>query len=257
MALKYKNDRRKIDPAVYNHRRLSEKPYPILQTKQTKKHVKRTKPKKQTNRINNFNNPLDTPPNSPVLASDQDDSLDTLPNSTESRIDQDERNSEVHTESADDVICLSSNVGHRPMKEYDIISGRFTFARTVSSLRICMSNSMCDFLKFLEQALSDRVYEVNGKRFQLKKDVIDRLLYYNKSPTGKNSPQIDKVFLELLLLSIFNVNDLKMNRFDTDLLRLTKCKHIQLSLSNINILCVVLFFSQIFTKIEWVGIRTA
>lgn len=71
----------------------------------------------------------------------------------------------------------------------------------------------------------DRIYNVNGKRFQLKKSTVDRLLYYNKSPASKDNPNVDKTFVEILLLSLFHVNNLKQNIIDNELLKIVKCKY--------------------------------
>lgn len=73
------------------------------------------------------------------------------------------------------------------------------------------------------------MYRVNGKRFQLKKSTVNRLLYYNKSPSSKDNPKVDRTFVELLLLSVFNVNDLKRNEIDADILEIIKCKQIYFS----------------------------
>lgn len=77
---------------------------------------------------------------------------------------------------------------------------------------------------FFLQDKFDRIYSVNGKRFQLKKSTVDRLLYYNKSPASKSNPNVDKTFVELLLLSMFHVNNLKQNIIDCELLNIVKCK---------------------------------
>lgn len=70
----------------------------------------------------------------------------------------------------------------------------------------------------------DRVYNVNGKQFQLKKTIVDRLLYYNKSPASKNNQNVDKTFVELLLMSMFHVKNLKQNIIDRELLNIVKRK---------------------------------
>lgn len=77
---------------------------------------------------------------------------------------------------------------------------------------------MCRFL----QPKGDRVYNVNGHRFKLKKETVDRLLYYNKSPTANRNSNIDKTFTELLLLSVFSVGDLKKKTIDNGLLSVIK-----------------------------------
>lgn len=79
------------------------------------------------------------------------------------------------------------------------------------------------YSKFLSlQKMSNRIYSVNRKKFVLKKDIIDRLIYYNKSPTGKNNVNIDKTYVELLILSAFSVHDLKMCKIDNDILDVIK-----------------------------------
>lgn len=83
--------------------------------------------------------------------------------------------------------------------------------------------NLFNFMQILQRK-SDRIYTYNGKQFQLTKNIVDRLLYFNKSPNSKNDPNIDRRFVELLLVSIFNVENLKQNRFDKDLLKLTKCE---------------------------------
>lgn len=70
----------------------------------------------------------------------------------------------------------------------------------------------------------DRNYNVNGKRFQLKCNTVNRLMYYNKSQSSRASPSVDKIFVELLLLSMFQLNDLKNNILDRELLKIIKCK---------------------------------
>lgn len=50
-----------------------------------------------------------------------------------------------------------------------------------------------------------------------------QLLYFNKIPTSKTNINIDKTFVELLLLSVFNVNSLKRGDIDDDLLNIVKC----------------------------------
>lgn len=74
------------------------------------------------------------------------------------------------------------------------------------------------------QTKSDRIYRIDGKEFHLRKGTVDRLLYFNKSPTSKNNLRMDKNFVDLLLLSIFNVNDLKKKEIDAGLLKIVKCK---------------------------------
>lgn len=66
--------------------------------------------------------------------------------------------------------------------------------------------------------------------FQLKKATVDRLLYFNKSPNAKNSSRIDQSFVDLLLISMFDVNHLKKDEIDVDLLDIAKCESHKLSL---------------------------
>lgn len=80
LAVEYKKRRRKIEPAVYNHRRLNEKPFPILKTKPSST-KKRTTPKsvERPTTVNHatVDQPtvftLDTPPNSPVPVCDENE----------------------------------------------------------------------------------------------------------------------------------------------------------------------------------------
>lgn len=87
---------------------------------------------------------------------------------------------------------------------------------------------------------SSRIYSVNGKKFKLKKDVVDRLLCYNKSPTSSNNSSVDKTFVELLLPSTFSVNNLKLDLLDTDVLNMIK--GIVLSQNWTNISIQMIFF---------------
>lgn len=114
------------------------------------------------------------------------------------------------------------------------------------------------------QTISDRIYSINGKQCRLMKKTVDRLLYFNKSPTSKNKADIDKAFVELLLLSAFKVSDLRNYILDGDLLKLIKCKLINLSIvisylkyfSLMKYICFVLLYpSQISTETELVEIK--
>lgn len=68
------------------------------------------------------------------------------------------------------------------------------------------------------------MYDLNGHRFKLNKGIVDRLLYYNKSPSSSKNTNVDKTFIELLLLSVFDVSALKQNIIDADLLMIIKGK---------------------------------
>lgn len=70
----------------------------------------------------------------------------------------------------------------------------------------------------------DRIYSVNRKRFKLKKDTVNRLLYYNKSPTSRVNVHIDKTFVDLLMVSAFNASDMKKYKLDNDILNIIKGK---------------------------------
>lgn len=81
---------------------------------------------------------LITPPNSPLPVFDEVEHFS--PNSLLSVENEDDQYSQdsslpiSHEEANEDIICLSdiSNIrGHRPIKECDIISGRYSFMRTV------------------------------------------------------------------------------------------------------------------------------
>lgn len=49
-------------------------------------------------------------------------------------------------------------------------------------------------------------------------------MYYNKSPTSKSNLNIDKTFVDLVLVSAFNVDDLKRYKLDGDVLNMIKGK---------------------------------
>lgn len=145
-ALNYAQRCRTVDPAVYNERRLYEKPYPALpktirkKKQQQPKNLHRLQRQNAANQLNiailnvsdRQSNPTNseimlTPPNSPQVPSTQvfDEHDDLVDGGT--IIDNQSRN--------EDVICLSErdNVEkHRPIKECDVISGRHSFDLTVS-----------------------------------------------------------------------------------------------------------------------------
>lgn len=91
--MKFKENRRKIDPAVYNIRRLTEKPLPATRTqhvnknlspkssnlsktaKQSKRHSKRSEPENSVENIPNIT--LDTPPSSPQRAETEENEPNT------------------------------------------------------------------------------------------------------------------------------------------------------------------------------------
>lgn len=134
MAIKYRNKRRKIDPGLYNIQKLHEKPLPVtriyvpMQNPSTSsiRHQPLTRSESQHDSIDL----LDTPPSSPLR--DMNDFAGILmdesgeePNSL--------TNPAVQNNSVDDVICLSENMikHHRPIKAFDVISGRHAYTRTV------------------------------------------------------------------------------------------------------------------------------
>lgn len=136
------------------------------------------------------------------------------------------QNSMVHQvsdSSMDDVVCLTDNISrHKPFADFDTISGRHPFTASVNSSIYYVSYIVFQCFICQLQSQSDRIYSVNGKRFKLKKDVLNRLFYYNKSPTSKNNQHIDKTFVDLLLLSAFDVSNLKQYKLDEDILDLIK-----------------------------------
>lgn len=107
------------------------------------------------------------------------------------------------------------------MKTFDVLSGGYSFLQTVIHIKMWIYYILSKVYCFL-QPKGDRIYTVNDKRFKLTKNIVDRLLYYNKSPTSSANPNIDKTFVELLLLSVFKVESLKQNKIDTDLLAVIK-----------------------------------
>lgn len=136
-AVHYSKTRRMKEPALYNKRRLREKPIPetrsnqmipmqsIEQSVQSVTHPKRVRaPKNQETRklspkrreaINSCDDvadvSLDTPPNSPIAEEGQ-----AMTNSTE------------------DIICLTTNLTkHKPFGYFDVISGRVSFTLSVGS----------------------------------------------------------------------------------------------------------------------------
>lgn len=105
------------------------------------------------------------------------------------------------------------------------------------------------------QPQSDRIYSRNGKRFKLKKDVLNRLFYYNKSPTSKNNQHIDKTFVDLLLLSAFDVSNLKRYKLDEDILDLIEGSSFNSPVLRKSYQNSLLF--QGSTKTEWDGTKHA
>lgn len=143
LATKYQEDRRLIDPAVYDYRRLSELPLPASQDEN----------------IQMIITPPSSPPNSPGIDAENEpeqhlgpilidnseevvcvsDSMNVgRPPPKSPEIDA-ENEPEQHLGSiliddSEEVICVSALMNvkrHRPMKEFDIISGRHPFLRTV------------------------------------------------------------------------------------------------------------------------------
>lgn len=83
---------------------------------------------------------------------------------------------------------------------------------------------LLNVLLYFLQPKGDRVYETNGRRFKLSKDTVDKLLYFNKSRGASASENIDRTFVEMLLLSVCSVSDLKQNKIDARLLLVIKGK---------------------------------
>lgn len=212
--MKYKRRRRRILPAVYNRNRLREKPLPNTQPDPVI-HIQPSTPN------------LDTPPNSPVPAIDEDEAIESIDSGSNISFSEQNGNqddAENINSAAEEVVCLSESdqIEHHHPMHFDIVSGRYSFDQSVITNEMIIFSIQLN-LTFLLQNKFDRIYNVNGKRFQLKKSTVDRLLYYNKSPSSKTSLSVDKTFVELLLLSVFNVNDLKRNQIDNDMLEIVKC----------------------------------
>lgn len=140
-ASNYKIRRRRIDPALYNDKRMKEKPFPatklrtnapIKQTSQQNKQPQNTM--QCVTAVHTINIPP-TPPTSPVHIVDQSHV------SSCSSIDAMERNDAnliqpVHINDNDDVICCSDfSIRHRPIKTFDVLSGRHHFDRTIMNIR--------------------------------------------------------------------------------------------------------------------------
>lgn len=139
-ALKYRGKRRRIDPALYNELRLREKPYPKSKStanltsrrifpQRTLREVQSTSctppnsPFPTTNTLPN--SPLQTaytPPSSPLQT------CYTPPNSPLPTTGESEDENEV------EIICVTDQTNcksHRPFTNFDVISGRLPFERTV------------------------------------------------------------------------------------------------------------------------------
>lgn len=166
-ALIYANARRQIDPAIYNTRRLREKPYPakhpgrILRNRRNKvtnsnRHG-RQNIAKLSKIVRIINTPTSSPEMTPTAVSNENDSnvniddgpsnmtnsviMNTPPGSTTPISDGDDAISEISCNNAavpndtnEDVICVSNEIHlteHRPIKECDVISGRHTFTLSV------------------------------------------------------------------------------------------------------------------------------
>lgn len=139
-ALKYRGKRRRIDPALYNERRLREKPYP--KSKSTANiTARRISPQKTLGEVQSTSC---TPPNSPFPTTNTLPNLPaqtaytppnsplptcyTPPNSPLPTTDESEHDNEV------EIICVTDQTifqRHRPFTSFDIISGRFSFELTV------------------------------------------------------------------------------------------------------------------------------
>lgn len=140
-ALEYRQKRRKTaDNAVYNERRLFEKPYPKTKSRSNVLSIaERTDVVVQSGAINNsfddigwndVGNAL-TPPNSPVPEPTSPAPANLEANSDASMTN---KGSDNHTpvHSSEDIICLTKHIrGHRPFSTFDEISGRHQFTRTV------------------------------------------------------------------------------------------------------------------------------
>lgn len=153
MAIRYRNKRRKIDPGLYNIQKMHEKPLPVTRHRVTHVYVPMQNPSTSSIRhppLTRSESPhdsidlLDTPPSSPLC--DMNDFAGILmhesgePNDfdgVEMDGSEEEPNSltnpAVQNNSVDDVICLSENMikHHRPIKVFDVISGRHAYTRTV------------------------------------------------------------------------------------------------------------------------------
>lgn len=164
LALKYKHKRRNIDPGLYNSNRLNEQPFPATRARNTtlirrtplKRGIRPKQKKQQRNIVAVQPNvdilSLDTPPNSPNhVPTENEPHSNTEPDVSKKlsfidsliiiqKISQSTASQQIHSSndntdtSTEDVICLSdiSNIRlHRPIKEFDVISGRYPFMHTV------------------------------------------------------------------------------------------------------------------------------
>lgn len=80
---------------------------------------------------------------------------------------------------------------------------------------------------------------------------MDRLMYFNKSASSKNNSRIDQIFVDLLLVSLFDIDKLKKGEIDADLLEIVKCKlnaHNLIILKHKNVMKIVLlsFHNRLF-----------
>lgn len=80
LALRYENNRRKIDPALYNHHRLNEKPFPARQARQAKQIVSKrmisNESGKKQSTVHTIAPTELTPPNSPIPFLDIEDDIE-------------------------------------------------------------------------------------------------------------------------------------------------------------------------------------
>lgn len=74
----------------------------------------------------------------------------------------------------------------------------------------------------MQPDLSRKYSLKNSKEFVLKKNTVDVLKYYNKSPNCRNSKEVDSDFVHLLLVSFVEIIDLKKSKIDSAALRLIK-----------------------------------
>lgn len=123
--MKYKRSRRNIHPAVYNAKRLREKPAPVAQLEGvTQKKPTKSVTKKPIQKIQ------PTKAKSPKISI-----VDTLAKSP-TAVDENVGDANLPNNSADDVICLSDFAHlkqHRPM-HFDMISGELSCKQTVITI---------------------------------------------------------------------------------------------------------------------------
>lgn len=132
--------RRKIDTGIYNQLRLKEKPIPATKFKRV---IKKKMAKRQGNTHTNTmpsTYQCNTPPSSPtpLTSFTTPPPSPRLPNPPPTAPSANENNSDTRTpdtSSTEDVICTSDVTcmeRHRPIREFDVLSGRHRFNNTVS-----------------------------------------------------------------------------------------------------------------------------